>query len=68
MRFIDAGGNLMSASEATDQYFLLPSPTFNINSDLSSDNGYFRLIFEEGPVFSDEASTSGLGIQDFKVY
>ena len=63
----DAGGNLMSASEATDQYFLLPSPTFNINSDLSSDNGYFRLIFEEGPVFSDEASTSGLGIQDFKV-
>ena len=37
----DAGGNLMSASEATDQYFLLPSPTFNINSDLSSDNGYF---------------------------
>ena len=63
----DAGGNLMSASEATDQYFLLPSPIFNINSSLSSDNGYFKLIFEEGPVFSDEASTSGLGIQDFKV-
>ena len=63
----DAGGNVMSASETTDQYFLLPSPIFDLNSNLSSDNGYFRLIFEEGPVFSDEASTSGLGVQDFKV-
>ena len=63
----DAGGNIMSASETTDEYYLLPSPTFDTNSSLSSDNGYFRLIFDDGPVFSDEASTSGLGIQDFKV-
>ena len=63
----DAGGNIMSSSETTDEYYLLPSPTFDLNSSLSSDNGYFRLIFDDGPVFSDEASTSGLGVQDFKV-
>ena len=63
----DAGGNIMSATEVTEQFYLLPSPIFGQNSSLSSDNGFFRLIFENGPVFSNELSNSGLVIQDFKV-
>ena len=63
----DAGGNIMSATEVTEQFYLLPSPIFGQNSSLSPDNGFFRLIFENGPVFSNELSNSGLVIQDFKV-
>ncbi|MFL3014118.1 MAG: FlgD immunoglobulin-like domain containing protein [Candidatus Neomarinimicrobiota bacterium] len=63
----DAGGNIMSATEVTEQFHLLPSPIFSQNSSLSPDNGFFRLIFENGPVFSNELSSSGLVVQDFKV-
>ena len=63
----DAGGNIMSATEVTEQFYLLPSPIFGQNSSLSPDNGFFRLIFDNGPVFSNELSSSGLVVQDFKV-
>ena len=63
----DAGGNIMSATQVTSQFYLLSAPIFNQNSSLSSDNGFFRLIFENGPVFSNELSSSGLVVQDFKV-
>ena len=63
----DLGGNVLSANEATSEYYLSPAPVFSQNSSLSQDNRYFRLIFENGPVFTNEDTSLSIITQDFMV-
>ena len=63
----DSGGNVMSTNEESREFYLSPAPIFSQDSNLSPDNGFIKLIFENGPVFTNEDTSLGIITQDFMV-
>jgi len=63
----DLGGNVLSANEATSEYYLSPAPVFSQSSSLNPDNSYVKLIFKNGPVYTNEDTSLGLITDDFLV-
>jgi len=63
----DALGNVMSANESTSELTLEPAPVFSSNSGINLENSFIHLIFENGPVFANEANGDAIEIHDFIV-
>jgi len=63
----DGSGNSMSANESTTEYTLYAAPVFSLNSSLNPENSYVTLIFENGPVFTNESNSLSIITQDFMV-
>ena len=63
----DGAGNSMSANESTTEYTLSAPPVFSLNSSINSENSYVTLIFENGPVFTNEGNSLSIITQDFMV-
>ena len=61
----DGSGNSMSANESTNEYNLSAAPVFDTRSILSTDNSYAKLIFDNGPVFTNAALNQPVKKQDF---
>jgi len=63
----DGSGNSMSPNESTTEYTLSAAPVFSLNSSVDSENRHVTLIFENGPVFTNEGNSLSIITQDFIV-
>ena len=63
----DGSGNSMSPNESTTEYTLSAAPVFSLNSSINSENRHVTLIFENGPVFTNEGNSLSIITQDFMV-
>ena len=63
----DGSGNSMSPNESTTEYTLSAAPVFSLNSSIDSENRHVTVIFENGPVFTNEGNSLSIITQDFIV-